>query len=275
MEKLAKDEKRLRVIKLSDVSKLSGENENQDIFIENLFIEKDKNIFGISKNNKGSLQSSYFKGKIKLFIDEQGKTESERKNKTELDVSKETKERFYALLEYLYIRQTCFLDKLGYFYEQIIGNSNAMTESKVIDLNKSLNEALGLLGIECKIDSKDGKSAEQGITFVRKDTLGKEYVNGETPTSTKGIYIWFYHFQETKNLCLEFGFSLEKGREDCTAFDKMKGNGCFGDDEGRFTKFYPDFENHKDAILNDFLDFVSYYKSFDARDFRIQPTAGA
>ncbi|MBD5167322.1 MAG: hypothetical protein HDT11_00275 [Helicobacter sp.] len=40
-------------------------------------------------------------------------------------------------------------------------------------------------------------------------------------------------------------------------------------------KAYPDFENHKDAILNDFLDFVSYYKSFDARDFRIQPTTGA
>lgn len=163
-----------------------------------------------------------------------------------------------------------FLNGLQEFCKQAIKNAESGTtaESQIAKIQKSINEVLEELQLECKVNFGSGIAAnEQGIAFVRQDTLGKEYVNGEKPTPTKGIYIWFCCIKEKENFCLEFGCS-RKEKPDCEAFDRMKENGCFGNEEGKFRRFYSDFENNKDTILKDFLEFVEYYKSFDHGDFK-------
>ena len=168
-----------------------------------------------------------------------------------------------------------FLNELKYFCDQAIENAKngTIVGSKIAEPEKRLNKVLEASKLECCIDFGSGKTAgQQGIAFVRQDVLGTRYVNGEKVTPRQGIYIWFCYFKEEKNFCLEFGFSLEKEKEDCEAFGKMKADGCFGAEYGKFRKSYSDFESYKDKIMADFLDFVAYYKEFKASDFiRILP----
>lgn len=175
-----------------------------------------------------------------------------------------------------YIDKKAFLEALEYFHSQAKKNAeNGTIEGSEIAATKhKLDEALKALKLKCAVSFGSGNTArQQGIAFVREDTLGEEYVNGKTPTPENGIYIWFGYFKDSESqekLCLEFGFSLNKEKEDCEAFDKMENDGCFGYEEGKFRRFYPDIENSKNTILQDFLEFVSYYTSFHHSDFKFK-----
>ncbi|MBD5167500.1 MAG: AAA family ATPase [Helicobacter sp.] len=261
---------RIGVVALNEVPELKAELRRQDgLTIEDLFVEEDQKTFGINKNNKGGTQSSFFK------------------NATNHEcLSQETRENFFALLAHLYcsdkrdILEKPFLNALKFFYEQAVDNAEKGTPKGKFGIEKRLNEALEVLGLKCAVSFGRIKTArQQGIAFVREDALGKDFVNGEAPSPTRGIYLWFCYDRSAapeKRLYLEFGYSWDDDNVPCEAFRKLNDNKTLNRAEwdGKH-KAYPDFENHKDAILNDFLDFVSYYKSFDARDFRIQPTTGA
>ncbi|MBD5585533.1 MAG: ATP-binding protein [Clostridia bacterium] len=261
---------RIKVVALNEVLRLQTRfGEQEELKIEDLFAEEDQKNFGINKNNRGGTQSSFFK------------------NATNHEcLSQETRENFFALLAHLYcsdkrdILERPFLNALKFFYEQAVKNAERGTPKGKLETEKRLNESLEVLGLKCAVSFGSGKTAgQQGIAFVRKDTLGKEVVNGETPSPTRGIYLWFCYDKSAapeERLYLEFGYSWDDDNVPCEAFRKLNDNEILKrDTRGGKYKAYPDFENHKDAILNDFLNFVSYYKSFDARDFRIQPTTGA
>ena len=263
---------RIGVVALNEMPELKAELRKQDgLTIEDLFAEEDQKAFGINKNNKGGTQSSFFK------------------NATNHEcLSRETRENFFALLAHLYcnnkrdILEKPFLNALKFFYEQAVDNAEKGTTkgSKIVETENRFNEALEVLGLKCAVSFGSGKTADQqGIAFVREDVLGKDFVNGETPSPTRGIYLWFCYDKSVdpkERLYLEFGYSWDDDCVSCEAFERLERDEKVNRDEWRGEyKAYPDFENHKDAILNDFLNFVSYYKSFDARDFRIQPTTGA
>ena len=189
------------------------------------------------------------------------------------------------------INKALLFEALEYFYEQAKKNmKNGSTKgSQKKNTEIKIDEALKALGIVCNVSfgqrfpagyraSKQKENVKkqkenikkQGIAFVRADVLGKEYVNSEKPTPRKGIYIWFCYMKEMQSLCLEFGFCWDDDEVPCKAFETMnKKDGCFGDDEGERRKFYNDFKNHKDEILNDFLEFVEYYKGIDACNFEL------
>ena len=169
---------------------------------------------------------------------------------------------------------------LRWFCDQAFENAVRKTIDKKAmevaeELNESLNGTLESLGLVCKVSVGSGNTADQqGIAFMRKDTLGKEYVNGETPSPTRGIYLWFCYDKKAKpekRLYLEFGYSWDDDYVPCEAFRRLEHDGKLkrGEWKGEH-KAYPDFENHKDAILEDFSNFVSHYKSFDARDFKLE-----
>ena len=163
------------------------------------------------------------------------------------------------------------LSLLKDFYNQAKKNAEtgkANGSTKTDELDKAVNP----LGLKCAIYyGSGGAAACPGIVFIRQDIINIFYHKNEDVSPTKGIYIWFCY--ENQKLYLEFG-RRQGTNINCKAFNDLYKKGSFNRKEGTF-KCYDDFENHKDAILNDFLDFVSYYKSFDARDFRIQPTTGA
>lgn len=175
-----------------------------------------------------------------------------------------------------HIDKKVFLEALEYFYSQARKNTENGTikDSEIAATKHQIDEALKELKLKCAVSFGSGNTArQQGIAFVREDTLGKEYVNGEKPTPKNGIYIWFDYLEDSESkakLRLEFGFSLNKAKEDCEAFDRMKDNGCFGNREGKFRRFYPDIESSKNIILQDFLEFVGYYTSFHHSDFKFR-----
>lgn len=170
----------------------------------------------------------------------------------------------------VHIDKESFLKELEFFCKQAIENTNSGTrEGSELELNKRIDKILETSGLVCKINFDHINNAgQQDIVFVRKDVLGKNYVNGEKPTSKQGIYIRFYYFYETKSFYLEFGYP----KVECDAFDKMNRDECFGTEvaDRKFRKSYSDFESCKDKIMADFLEFVAYYKGFEANDFIVR-----
>lgn len=143
---------------------------------------------------------------------------------------------------------------------------------------KKINEFLRNINYVSRINYGSGNlSNYPSVSFYRKDILGEEFINGNSPSLTRGLYIFFGYGHKDKFTFLKIAATEEYINipYDCKALEQIeKDTGGIFEDEGNkyFKKFghskSEDFEKYKEEMVDKFLEFVNYFNEFPKEDFK-------